>query len=126
MALATALIAALAGSALAATGVQQVEPDRPGPWEDEDAPSGGGFVDGMWFVELAEEPQARGGSPSEHADERARLRAEARDEGAEFTERNSFTRLWNGLTVEADDPDAQRLGQLDSVEAVYPVAEIER
>ena len=124
-----ALVAALALSmtgAASATPGGQVERDDPAPWEREDRPSSGGFIDGRWFVELSAEPEARGGGPAAHANERAQLQAEARTAGATFTERSSFTQLWNGLTVEADETDAARLQQLDSVEAVYPVAEIER
>ena len=125
IALVAALALSMTGTASATPG-GQVEREATPPWELEDRPSSGGFIDGLWFVELSAEPEARGGSATAHADERTQLQAEARDTGAAFTERSSFTQLWNGLTVEADDADAARLRQLDSVEAVYPVAEIER
>ncbi len=125
IALVAALALSMAGAASATPG-GQVEREGPPPWELEERPSSGGFIDGQWFVELSAAPEARGGSPAAHANERAQLQAEARDAGAAFAERSSFTQLWNGLTVEADRADAARLQQLDSVEAVYPVAEIER
>lgn len=116
---AVGLGAAVSGTALGDG--EPVDPETSPPWD------GGGDVpdawaEDLWFVEFEAPPTARDGSPSEHADERARLRDEADDEGIGFTERRDFTTLWNGLSVEAGLADAYAMSALDSVEAVYPVA----
>lgn len=103
---------------------EPIEPDELPPWEDGDH-AHDQWADDLWFVELSGEPSVRGGTPSKHANERARLRAEARDENVAFAERRDFTTLWNGLSVEADLASAYVLGGFDSVEAVYPMALVE-
>uniref|UniRef100_UPI0025BB5172 S8 family serine peptidase n=1 Tax=Halovivax sp. TaxID=1935978 RepID=UPI0025BB5172 len=54
------------------------------------------------------------------------LRADAREEEIRFAERRDFTTLWNGLSVRADLADVIRMSGLDGVDAVYPVALVER
>ena len=117
------------GAAFSGTAVATDEPSAPDPIEPEDSPpwEDGDHVDDpwavdLWFVELKAKPSVRGGTPSEHANERAQLRAEARDENVTFAERRDFTTLWNGLSVKANLASAYAMSGLDSVEAVYPMA----
>ncbi|WP_303848709.1 S8 family serine peptidase [Natrononativus amylolyticus] len=116
------------GTALAddgASAVDRIRPESPPPWEGSgDAPDQ--WARNRWFVEFAAAPTARGGSPSDHANERAHLRSEARQEGVSFSQRLDFTTLWNGLSVRAELADAVALTALDSVSAVYPVAIVDR
>jgi minor extracellular serine protease Vpr len=123
LAAALALVLGLAGSALASTG-ERIEPSEPAPW-DLDSVSADGFVEDLWFVELGSAPEARGGSAAAHAQDRNRFRAEAQAEGVEIEERESFSTLWNGLTVRGASSEMQKVRQLSSVTAVYPVAIIE-
>jgi minor extracellular serine protease Vpr len=106
-------------------GGEQVHPENPPPWELGEAP-GDSFAANLWFVEFASPPAVRGGSPAAHANERAHLNAEARQEGVEFAERGNFTTLWNGMSVQIDFEDVGTLQSLTSVAAVYPVALVER
>jgi minor extracellular serine protease Vpr len=62
---------------------------------------------GAWFVEL-----------SGSADT---FRAKTRSSGLRYTERFAFTRLWNGLSVNADAETAQLMARLGGVVAVHPV-----
>jgi subtilisin family serine protease len=120
------------GAALSGTGLaddsspdgEPIEPEGSPPWQDGDGGTAQ-WADDQWFVEFEAPPTARGGTPSEHADERAQLRAEARRENVAFAERRAFTALWNGLSVNADLAHAYAMSGLDSVEAVYPVALVE-
>ncbi|WP_304612848.1 S8 family serine peptidase [Salinilacihabitans rarus] len=104
---------------------EPIDPDRSPPWEDRDG-RGDRWAADRWFVELEAPPTVRGGTPADHADERARLRAAARREGVRFTERYDFTALWNGLSVRADLADAVAMSGFDAVGAVYPVALVDR
>ncbi len=62
---------------------------------------------GAWFVELS-------GSA-------ASFEAEAKASGLQYTQRFRFTKLWNGLSVDADAETAQLMSKLGSVESVTPV-----
>lgn len=120
-----ALLAAATPGSAAVDDVERAQPEQPTPWEGP-GPDGERFARDLWFVELAGEPTVRGGSPAEQANERARLNAQARQEGVEFTERHDFSSLWNGMSVEADRAAVSALRRLDGVEAVYPVGIVER
>ena len=123
LASAVGLGAALSGTALADDGTSgpEIDPERSPPWEQlTDAPER--WAENRWFVEFGAPPSVRGGSQPEHADERARLRSEADDQGVAFHQQRDFTTLWNGLSVEAELADAYAMSGLESVEAVYPVA----
>ncbi len=123
--LTAALVLAMVGTA-GADEDPRVERERPAPWDLEDLPSSGGFVDDLWFVEYAGEPTARGGSPAAQADERAAMRSEATAEELAVVGERDFGTLFNGETVRADAADANHLRGLDSVEAVHPVGLVER
>jgi minor extracellular serine protease Vpr len=66
---------------------------------------------GAWFVEL---------SGPAHA-----FRTNAKAKGLRYTERFEFTRLWHGLSVDADPDTAQLMGKLEGVVAVHPVGVVE-
>jgi len=118
-----ALVLSLAGTALAGSG-ERIEPSEPPPWdlaEHGDAE----FAEGLWFVEFAAEPAARGGAPAAQANERAQFVAEARQEGIDVSTERDFATLWNGQSVRVGPGQGPALGLLNSVEAAYPVAIIE-
>ena len=125
VALALVLAVSMIGAAGATPG-ERVELEQPAPWERDDPPEGSVFADDLWFVEFAGEPEARGGVPSAQANERAQLHAQADQQGVDFTVRNDFGSLWNGLSVAIDRSQVGALRQLDSVQAVYPVGIIEQ
>ncbi len=102
-----------------------IDPGREPPWDDRESASDRWARD-RWFVAFEGEPRVRGGDPTARANERARFRADVRAEGLDVAERRDFTRLWNGLSVTADLGDAVAMTALDSVEAVYPVAIVDR
>jgi len=62
---------------------------------------------GAWFVEL-------NGSA-------ASFEAKAEASGLRYTQRFRFTKLWNGLSVNANAETAQQMSMLDGVESVTPV-----
>ena len=120
--------AVFSGTALADDGSDDpttVRPDSPPPWEAFDGTPDRWARD-LWFVAFSEPPIARGGTPAAQADERARLRTESANRDVSFDERRDFGTLWNGLSVRADLPDAVVMSGLDVVEAVYPVAIVDR
>ena len=123
--LVAALVLALAVPATAST-EQRLQPERPAPWELADPSESEGFVDGLWFVEFAQEPRAAGGSARGIANERAAFQRDTTRAGIEAEIERDFGTLWNGVTVRASNPDANDLRQLRSVTAVYPVAIIEQ
>ena len=126
LASAVGLGAALSGTALGDDGSAgpEIDPENSPPWEQlTERPER--WAENLWFVEFAGSPSVRGGSPPAHANERARLRDDADDQGVSFRQRRDFTTLWNGLSVEAELADAYAMSGLDGVEAVYPVALVE-
>jgi minor extracellular serine protease Vpr len=94
------------------------------PLEAQEAAGGGQLVAAkanLWFVEFPTAPLADGSAPAAVADDAAAFRAEARAEGASYSERMRFSTLWNGISIEADSASIAELKALDSVKAVYPV-----
>lgn len=120
--------AIFSGTALADDGADDtvaIDPERTPPWDRLDGLPDRWATD-RWFVEFEERPTVRGGTPNAHANERAKLRSQARREDVRFAERHDFTTLWNGLSVTADLTDAVSMSGFEGVEAVYPVAVIDR
>lgn len=96
-----------------------LQPDRATPWDAGAAEAAGAtFGADLWFVEFRGTP---GRSAVAHAAERRQFRDEAAGRGVRFSQRRSFTELWNGLSVQASPAEAGRLAGLSSVRAVYPV-----
>src|SRR5690606_10546464 len=80
---------------------------------------------GAWFVELEEEPVTRGGDLRIMAQARRDITTEARSAGVDLDVRQTFTRLWNGISANIDDEDIDVIRDLDQVKAVYPVLPID-
>jgi minor extracellular serine protease Vpr len=117
-----ALIAILL-SALAAPSLAQdmgpIEPLTPSPSAEtgemlNETPS-------MWFVELSSKPAVDGSSLVALKNEKAAFRTEAKKAGLSFTERYAFDTLWNGLSVQINPADLNKLARLPGVKAIYPV-----
>ena len=80
---------------------------------------------GLWFVELTKAPVADGGSLSTVQAEQNAFRSAARAAGVVFSERRSFSSLFNGLSVQLSAADRAKLLSLPGVKAVYPVDTIQ-
>ncbi|MDV6012794.1 S8 family serine peptidase [Haloechinothrix sp. LS1_15] len=76
---------------------------------------------GLWFVELESPPGAAGTSQGHLNRERQEFHEQARDRGVEVAERMSFDELFNGLSVELDPGDVDKLREVPGVQALYPV-----
>ncbi|GGC00843.1 S8 family serine peptidase [Cellulomonas carbonis] len=80
---------------------------------------------GAWFVELAPEPTAQGGSRAAVLRAERDFAAEAAGEGVEVEVRRTFSTLWSGVSAEIADEDVEAVRSLPSVQAVYPVLAID-
>jgi minor extracellular serine protease Vpr len=115
------LILALASfsSALAGTGVFPVEPLTPAPTVEvgdmaaENSP--------FWYVELSGGSSVDGVSLGKLNTQHANFRAAAAKLGIKFTERTSFTTLWNGFSIVADASQLSKIKSLPGVIGIYPV-----
>jgi subtilisin family serine protease len=77
-----------------------------------------------WFVEFESAPAVEGTSTMTLAAEKAAFVAEANSIGLVFTERYTFSTLWNGMSVSLADKDLNKLYTLRNVKAIYPVLEV--
>ncbi|MFE3460378.1 S8 family serine peptidase [Nocardiopsis aegyptia] len=82
-------------------------------------------ADNLWFIELESPPASEGTSPSEVENEQEEFRADADEQGLEYTERLAFGELWNGLSVEMDDAQVGNAREIPGVSAIYPVMRYE-
>ncbi|WP_053616042.1 S8 family serine peptidase [Nocardiopsis sp. NRRL B-16309] len=82
-------------------------------------------ADNLWFIELESPPSSDGTSPSEVEEEQEEFRADADEQGLEYTERLAFGELWNGLSVEMDDAQVGNAREIPGVNAIYPVMRYE-
>lgn len=80
----------------------------------------------MWFVELAGKPTVEGASILVVDAQHNAFRAQAEKAGLIYTERYSFTTLFNGFSVSIDSKDVAKLSRLPGVKSVYPVEIIAR
>lgn len=106
----------------ASDGVTKVEPLVPVPSAET-----GEMVDETphtWFVEFASKPLADGGSSAQTKADKDKFRAAASANGIEYTERFAFSTLWNGVSINVDPTDVNKLKTLPGVVAVYPVVNI--
>jgi subtilisin family serine protease len=76
---------------------------------------------GLWFVEFHAAPTTFGTSESALAAERASFEAAATELGLDYTQRYSYTRLWNGISIAVDEAQLSTLRGMPEVKAVYPV-----
>ncbi|MDO5736698.1 MAG: S8 family serine peptidase [Propionibacteriaceae bacterium] len=76
---------------------------------------------GEYFVEFRSEPTASGGTKTQIQRDRSQFTVEARAAKLSADVTHVYTRLFNGVTVKADDAQANKLSGLGSVKDVYPV-----
>lgn len=74
-----------------------------------------------WFVQLASTPTADGTPWEMLADEEGRFHRAAAGAGIAYREARHYRTLWNGVTVQTDQANADRMRVLPGVRAVYPV-----
>ena len=121
-------LAALAALILAATGSagSTSGPTIRTPLEPAAAPDYTLRFEGtnVWFVELASAPAVKGTSMARLNSEKQAFRQAATDAGVSYQERFAFSKLWNGLSVEADPSELSTISRLPGVKAVYPVGVI--
>ncbi len=114
---------ALALSFVLPAGAQNGDQD-PAPIVTPPSAEAGPMVDestNLWFVELSSPPRVRGGSAAAIQQEKARFRAEAAQFGVKYQERAAFETLWNGLSIQTNRSDLNKIAKLSGVKAVYPV-----
>lgn len=76
---------------------------------------------GLWFIELESPPTTEGSSEAKVEGEHEEFRSEAEEYGLEYTERHSFSDLWNGFSVEMDDAQVGTAREIPGVKAIHPV-----
>ncbi len=75
----------------------------------------------VWFVEFSSAPVADGGSLTSANADKKNFRDSAKQHGINFTERRSFSTLWNGMSIAIKPGDVNKLSILPGVKAIYPV-----
>lgn len=78
----------------------------------------------LWFVELSSEPTISGTALSAVNAEHAAFKANAESAGIVYTERYSYSSLFNGFSISINPSDLAKLSRLPGVKNVYPVQEI--
>lgn len=76
---------------------------------------------GEWFVEFHSRPTASGGKQVQLQRDRSKFTQEARAADLPSDVTHIYTRLFNGVTVAADEAQATQLLDLRAVKSVYPV-----
>ena len=94
------------------------------PTADELRVAGETTVPGRWLVEVEGQPTLRGGSKASATAAQETVAERAEDAAIPLEVQENFTTGWNGMSVEMDDADAQKLSEVEGVRAVYPVLEI--
>ena len=78
-------------------------------------------VQDLWFIELESPPTTEGTSSKRIDDEHTEFHAEAEEHGLEYSERLSFSELWNGISVEMEDDQVSSAREIPGVAAIHPV-----
>ena len=78
----------------------------------------------VWFVELSGVPTVDGNDEATLNREKEGFRERAKAAGIQYSERRSYHKLWNGLTVRAERSEIDKLKNLAGVTAVYPVVKV--
>ena len=73
---------------------------------------------GKWFVQLSEKPSSKGGSAKTISAQHKAL-SQAVPSGVKVT--RSYSKVWNGVAVKADDKHVNELVKAKGVKAVFPV-----
>lgn len=79
-----------------------------------------------FFVQFESAPAVEGTSLQALANDKAAFLNEAAAIGLDFTERYTFSTLWNGMSISIAAKDVNKLYTLRGVTAVYPVVEVQR
>jgi subtilisin family serine protease len=88
---------------------------------------GAGFFDetpSTWFVELASAPAVDGTPPGQLKKEKDDFRKAAVKAGVRFAQRYAFDTLWNGLSIEINPVDLNKLARVPGIKALYPVVPV--
>jgi minor extracellular serine protease Vpr len=78
----------------------------------------------LWFVELASPPTTDGTSAATVQAEHAAFKSNAKKAGLVYTERYSFSTLFNGFSVSAAPDQLGKLDRISGVKNIYPVGTI--
>ncbi|MGC3995918.1 MAG: S8 family serine peptidase [Propionicimonas sp.] len=78
-----------------------------------------------WLVQVAGSPLLRGGSMATAKARQNTVRQAAANAGVSMKVLNSYTRVWNGFSVEASQSDVNKLRGLAGVTKIYPVYAVE-
>ena len=78
---------------------------------------------GKWFVQLSEKPSSKGGSAKTISAQHKAL-SQAVPKGVKVTD--SYSKVWNGVTVKADDKHVNELAKAKNVKAIFPVLTVDR
>ena len=81
-----------------------------------------GFT-GKWFVQFAEQPALKGGSTKTIAAQQ-RVFRNAAPKDVKVTK--SYSKVWNGVAVNAEDKDLDKILQAKNVKAVFPVLTVQQ
>lgn len=108
----------LAAALFAQATLDQVEPLTPAPETDYT-----NHLEGtnLWFVQLQSAPSVKGTSIAKLNAEKQAFRKAAADAEVSYTERYSYSKLWNGLSIRVDASRLSTISRLPGVKAVYPV-----
>ncbi|WP_396268581.1 S8 family serine peptidase [Ideonella sp.] len=75
----------------------------------------------LWFVEFAGAPVADGRLAAAVKADEAEFLREASNLQIKFKKRNTFTNLFNGVSIEATPSERAKIAKMASVKAMYPV-----
>ena len=75
----------------------------------------------MWFVEFVSTPLADGGRIAAVRNDKAAFRSEAQKANLKYEERFAFDTLWNGISINLEPGELDKLAGLPGVKAIYPV-----
>ena len=81
-----------------------------------------GFT-GKWFVQFAEKPTLKGGSAKTITAQQKTFRSTA-PKDVKVTD--SYSKVWNGVAVKAEDKDLEKILKARNVKAVFPVLNVQR
>ena len=81
-----------------------------------------GFA-GKWFVQFSEKPTIKGGSTKTIAAQQ-RVFRNAAPKDVKVT--GSYSKVWNGVAVKAEDKDLDKILQAKNVKAVFPVLTVQQ
>jgi subtilisin family serine protease len=109
-------VGVLVGPGLAGA-AQPLTPDHPAAA----AAGGGNDTPTAWFVELKSPPAVKGTSAAALKSEHDAFKANAAAAGVNYTERYSFSTLWNGFSLRVPLSQVGPLSTVPGVKAIYPV-----